>query len=62
MKLDYATAIINIRINLSLTALTGFLGVPYTLVNRCEILFNEDSKEKIKLLYKENNIQMEKIK
>lgn len=38
MKIDYASAIINIRIklNLSQTALAELLGVSYTSVNRWE--------------------------
>ena len=52
MKLDYASAIISLRIklNLSQMALAELLGVSFTSVNRWE---------KIELLCKENDIQME---
>jgi len=67
MKLDYASAIINLRIklNLSQTALAELLGVSFTSVNRWENGKYEPTKlvkKKIELLCIENNIQMEVIK
>lgn len=67
MKLDYASAIINIRIklNLSQTALAELLGVSYTSVNRWEngkYAPTKIVKKKIELLCKKNDIQMEEIK
>ena len=67
MKLDYASAIINLRIklNLSQAALAELLGVSFTSVNRWENGKYEPTKlakKKIELLCKENNIQMEVAK
>ena len=67
MKLDYASAIINLRIklNLSQTALAELLGVSFTSVNRWENGKYEPTKlvkKKIELLCRENNIQMEVAK
>jgi len=67
MKLDYASAIINLRIklNLSQTALAELLGVSFTSVNRWENGKYEPTKlvkKKIELLCIENNIQMEVAK
>ncbi len=64
MKLDYASAIINLRIklNLSQAALAKLLGVSFTSVNRWENGKYEPTKlvkKKIELLCRENNIQME---
>jgi transcriptional regulator with XRE-family HTH domain len=67
MKLDYASAIINLRIklNLSQSALAELLGVSFTSVNRWENGKYEPTKlvkKKIELLCIENNIQMEVAK
>lgn len=67
MKLDYASAIINLRIklNLSQAALAELLGVSFTSVNRWENGKYEPTKlvkKKIELLCRENNIQMEVTK
>ena len=67
MKLDYASAIINLRIklNLSQTAMAELLGVSLTSVNRWENGKYEPTKlvkKKIELLCIENNIQMEVAK
>ena len=67
MKLDYASAIINLRIklNLSQSALAELLGVSFTSVNRWENGKYSPTKlvkKKIELLCQENNIQMEVIK
>ena len=67
MKLDYAIAIINLRIklNLSQIALAELLVVSFTSVNRWEngkYIPTKLVKRKIELLCKENNIQMEVIK
>ncbi len=64
MKLDYASAIINLRIklNLSQSALAELLGVSFTSVNRWENDKYSPTKlvkKKIELLCKENDIQME---
>ena len=61
MKLDYASAIINLRIklNLSQSALAELLGVSFTSVNRWENGKYEPTKlvkKKIELLCRENNI------
>ena len=67
MKLDYASAIINLRIklNLSQSALAELLGVSFTSVNRWENGKYSPTKlvkKKIELLCQENNIQMEVVK
>ncbi|MCM1259822.1 MAG: helix-turn-helix domain-containing protein [Prevotella sp.] len=67
MKLDYATAIINLRIklNLSQMALAELLGVSFTSVNRWEngkYAPTKLAKKKIELLCQENGIQMEVIR
>ena len=67
MKLDYASAIINLRIklNLSQSVLAELLGVSFTSVNRWENGKYEPTqlvKKKIELLCRENNIQMEVAK
>lgn len=64
MKLDYASAIISLRIklNLSQMAFAELLGVSFTSVNRWENGKYSPTKlvkKKIELLCKENNIQME---
>ena len=64
MKLDYASAIISLRIklNLSQMALAELLGVSFTSVNRWENGKYSPTKQpnkKIELLCKENDIQME---
>lgn len=66
MKLDYASAIINLRIklNLSQSALAELLGVSFTSVNRWENGKYEPTKlvkKKIELLCKENDIQLEEV-
>lgn len=66
MKLDYASAIINLRIKLDLsqTALAELLGVSFTSVNRWENGKYEPTKlvkKKIELLCKENGIQLEEV-
>ena len=67
MKLDYASAIINLRIklNLSQAALAEPLGVSFTSANRWENGKYEPTKlvkKKIEILCRENNIQMEVAK
>lgn len=64
MKLDYAKAIIDIRVRLDLSqmALAELLGVSFTSVNRWEngkYSPTKLAKKKIELLCSENNIQME---
>lgn len=64
MKLDYASAIINLRIklNISQAALAELLGVSFTSVNRWENGKYEPTKlvkKKIELLCSENDIKME---
>lgn len=64
MKLDYAKAIIDIRVKLDLSqmALAELLGVSFTSVNRWEngkYSPTKLAKKKIELLCNENNIQME---
>ena len=64
MKLDYASAIISLRIKLnpSQMALAELLGVSFTSVNRWEngkYSPTKLAKKKIELLCKENDIQME---
>ena len=66
MKLDYASAIINLRIklNLSQVALAELLGVSFTSVNRWEngkYAPTKLVKKKIELLCKENDIQLEEV-
>ncbi len=66
MKIDYASAIINIRIklNLSQAALAELLGVSYTSVNRWEngkYAPTKIIKKKIELLCQENDIDLEEI-
>lgn len=67
MKLDYASAIIHLRIklNLSQMGLAELLGVSFTSVNRWEngkYVPTKIVKKKIELLCKENNIDMEELK
>lgn len=66
MKLNYASAIINLRIklNLSQSALAELLGVSFTSVNRWENGKYEPTKlikKKIELLCNENDIQLEEV-
>ena len=63
MKLDYASAIISLRIklNLSQMALADLLGVSFTSVNRWEngkYSPTKLAKKKIELLCRENDIQI----
>ncbi len=67
MKLDYASAIMHLRVklNLSQMGLADLLGVSYTSVNRWEngkYAPTKLVKKKIELLCKENNIEMEVLK
>ncbi len=67
MKIDYADAIIKIRIklNLSQMALAELLGVSFTSVNRWEngkYSPTKIVKKKIELICKENNIELEELK
>lgn len=66
MKLDYASAIINLRIklNLSQVALAELLGVSFTSVNRWENDKYAPTKlVKVKLLqlFEENNIEVKEV-
>jgi len=66
MKLDYAAAIMHLRVklNLSQMGLADLLGVSYTSVNRWEngkYAPTKLVKKKIELLCKENNIPMEVV-
>lgn len=66
MKYNYSDAIIKLRVklNVSQTELAKILGVSFSSINRWEkgkfsptIL----AKEKLKVLFKENNIELEEI-
>lgn len=67
MKIDYASAIINIRVklNLSQTALAELLNVSFTSVNRWEngkYAPTKLVKKKIEILCQENDISLEELK
>ena len=67
MKLNYAKAIIDIRVklNLSQMALAELLGVSFTSVNRWEngkYTPTKLVKRKIEILCQENNIPMEEVR
>lgn len=67
MKIDYADAIIKLRVklNLSQTALAELLGVSYTSVNRWEngkYTPTKIVKKRIEILCEENKIVLEKSK
>ncbi len=67
MKIDYADAIIKLRVklNLSQTALAELLGVSYTSVNRWEngkYTPTKIVKKRIEILCEENKIVLEKCK
>lgn len=66
MKLDYASAIINLRIklNLSQVALAELLGVSFTSVNRWgNDKYAPTKLVKVKLLqlFEENNIEVKEV-
>lgn len=64
MNIDYPATLIKIRavLNLSQMSLANMLGVAFTSVNRWENGHHEPTKivkEKIRLICKDNNIDME---
>lgn len=66
MNIDYPATLIKIRavLNLSQMALANMLGVAFTSVNRWENGHHEPTrmvKEKIRLICKENNIEIEEV-
>jgi len=67
MKVDYANAIIQIRVKLDLSqmALAELLGVSFSSVNRWENGKYEPTKlvkKKIEIICKENDIQLVEVK
>jgi len=66
MKFNYPDAIIKLRVklNVSQTELAKILGVSFSSINRWEkgkYAPTIIAKEKLKVLFKENNIELEEI-